>query len=115
MIVVLIVVVTNGCVRLYVVYVKEIIYDRQLKERGRSNENISKLILFQHITANKVLFAVAAADVIVFKTAIRHRRLVLSLGLRNGLWQYSCDTHSESIKHSTAQHTYSRGAANWEQ
>jgi len=49
-------------------------------ERGLSNENISRLILFQHITANKVLFAVAAADVIVFKTAIRHRRLVLSLG-----------------------------------
>jgi len=74
-------------------------------ERGLSDENTPKLILFQHIAANKVLFAVAAADVIVFKTAIRHRKLVLSLGCRNGLWQYSCDTHSESIKHSTAQHS----------
>jgi len=57
----------------------------------------------------KVVFAMDAADIIVFKTAIRHRRLVLSLGCGS-----TAVTHIWRALNTT-QHTYSRGAANWEQ
>ena len=98
-VIVVIVVLTNGCVRLDVVYGRGIIL-RSVTEGTRPFE-------LKHFQANFISACYPQTRsfcllwLLLTSLSSRQPFVIGGLCCRNGLWQYICDTHSESIKHNT--------------